>query len=252
MPETRAIEAYLETGEVNLAPWSGCVEAAGRQLRDLLVRIVQFRAKRAPLRRRLPADTPRRIARRAGPLLHGLLQPEVRRAFQDALPDRIRVVTADTLAPALAALDLADAWALANIVLEDMCAPPLSDDALQLDGLCIDGRVWVPAGALSPPTDRVDVIAHEVAHLLHSLEHHHLGLSEPGVLVPVPEPHVETFAYACELHACLLRTGRWGQADLLARESHHADARVDPDRVRRALIAAQKHGWKAIVGITTA
>ena len=55
------------------------------------------------------------------------------------------------------------------MLLDAMGAPPLSDTAPQLDGFCVQGRAWVLPRALTAEDPRVDVIVHEVAHLLHEL-----------------------------------------------------------------------------------
>jgi hypothetical protein len=151
----------------------------------------------------------------------------------------------DELAGQLDELSLEDGWCLCNILLEDMGAPPLSDDAPQLDGLCSGGRIWVPPGAFSPPSQRVDVLVHEVAHLLHSPASAGSVLSQDGPLVDVPGDQHETFAYACELWACL-RDRESAAVDRVARETAMTDPRVDRVRLARALRAAAQGGWSAL------
>ncbi len=248
-----AIDEFVQSGNFpdDLTPWDGDVAACHRTLRGVLSRIVAWRANRAPLGDRVrPVQVSATLEARVWPLVSGLLSEAEARAVLSALRDRLHVVDASSLPTVLSRLSLEDGWALANIVLEDMGAPPLSDWAPQLDGLCVDGHVYVGQGALRAPTDRIDVLVHEVAHLLHSLSRSCVGLTGDEVLVPIPEDQHETFAYACELWSCHLAgvRGLWVDgADNVSQETFLADARVDAHRLAAALRAAADGGWGALL-----
>lgn len=252
MPRSEAIEAFLATG---LAPtdwsaWDGDGARGEAALRRLLVRIVAHRCEGAPLRGRLPeADPAEVVLTRVRPMLVGLLPRDEAEALSSLLRDRVCVVTPESYATDITRLGLEDAWTLANVLLEDLGAPPISDDTPQLDGLCASGRAWVPPGGLRPPSRASDVVVHEVAHLLHTLSRQDLGLGDDAApLLPVPPEHYESFAYACELWAC---GDGAGVGCSVVREAMHAahlmDVRVDRDRLRWALEAAAAHGWAGLL-----
>lgn len=248
MSRSAKIEAFLQSGRppVDWLHWTGGPSEGAAALRRLLVRIVQHRGARAPLARRQPPDDPVAVVwARVEGMAHGLLGPEGAARLAAALPGCLRVVTMEELAGQLDELSLDDGWCLCNILLEDMGAPPLSDDAPQLDGLCSGGRIWVPPGAFSPPSDRVDVLVHEVAHLLHSPAGAGSVVSQDGPLINVPGDQYETFAYACELWACL-RDRESAAVDRVARETAMTDPRVDEARLALALHAAATGGWLAL------
>ena len=255
MSLSSAIEAFLASGEIDpsWSAWSGDRARGERTIRRVLERILAHRATGAPLGRRLPpADAGQVLVARVGPLLQGLLPATEATRLQGSLPSRLRVVTVDGFAAQTAELPLDDTWCLANIVLEDMGAPPLSDHAPQLDGLCIADHVWVPSGAFGPPTDTIDVLVHEVAHLLHTVDRSALGCAGTGPLVDVDPQQVETFAYACELWACRSRrpAGSWPELRDAVDGVRMADARVDAPRLFTALQAATTHGWAALRQLT--
>jgi hypothetical protein len=158
------------------------------------------------------------------------------------------VVTVQDFAAQVRALPIEDAWCLANIVLEDMGAPPLSDDAPQLDGICTADAMWVPPGAFRPATPTTDVLVHEVAHLFHTVDRSLFGLSGTGPVWIIPPDAHETFAYACELWACRERTPPKDRTDVSEAVEcvRMADARVDMGSLRDLLVAADVEGWRAI------
>ena len=254
MSRSAAIEAFLRSG---VAPpeweaWRGDAEAGQRMVRQVLQRILVHRASGAPLGRRdAPEGAGEQLVRRASAMLDGLLSPEEAAQLKRQLPGMVRVVTVDGFSDQVRELSVDDAWCLANIVLEDMGAPPLSDAAPQLDGLCLADQVWVPPGAFSPPTDRVDVLVHEVAHLLHTVSRERLELVGSGPVLEVPPVHHETFAYACELWACreLRPDGAPGDLDVVVQDIFLADARVNRVVLLELLRSAERAGWSALLAL---
>jgi hypothetical protein len=249
---SEAIEAFLATGSPppDWSAWGGDVAAAEATIRRVLVRIVAHRCEGAPLRGRVPADDPGEVVlRRVRPMLRGLLPAEEVDALGRLLKERVCVVTPESYASDIRLLTLEDAWTLANVLLEDLGAPPISDDTPQLDGLCAAGHAWVPPGGLRPPTATTDVVVHEVAHLLHTLTPRDLGLGEGRTpLLPVPPDRTESFAYACELWSC--RDGAGVTERAVAAAMHEArlmDVRVDHDRLAAALAGAARGGWAGLL-----
>ena len=237
------IEHYLLTGEVpaghRLPPAMRPV--VDRRLREVLVAVVRHRAARAPRRRvRSPLDAAA-VAERLRPMLTGLLPPPAADLALQRLPGRVVIPCILGFPALLEGLSLPEAWALANLLLDDLGAPPLADDTPVVDGLCAGGRAFIAGRALiddGEPDRGRDVIVHEVAHLLHSVSASALEL--PGVrgaVLPVPAARHETFAWAAERLSCRLRSGRWPalsaavhdrRADLGALHALSLAAEVEP------------------------
>ncbi len=214
MTPSESIEHFLATGEHDpyFRAWSGSRDERRRKgseaLSDVLRRVVRWRAQRAPLQRwSVPADAQEQLHDRVAPMVHGLLPGAMGVAVMQHLPARIEVVTVDRFVAGKVQMPLEDLWALANLLLDDMGAPPLSDDAPQLQGFCVEGRAWVLPSAFEPQPAGTDVIVHESAHLLHELRRGEVGLSPARkVLFPVQPDDHETFAYTCERWSCIART----------------------------------------------
>jgi hypothetical protein len=251
MSKSAAIEGFLATGEVDATwkAWRGSSEAGATAMLQVLERVLRYRASGAPLgNRSAPRDAAELLLARVGDTIHGLVSEESAEAVVRGLPERLQVVTVDDFAERVAGLPLDDAWCLANIVLEDMGAPPLSDDAPQLDGICTAQAMWVPPGAFAAPTATVDVLVHEVAHLLHTVDRKVFGLDGDGPVLPVPPDAYETFAYACELWACRQRISPTERGDVAEAVEwvRMADARVDAKSLLELLRSAEVSGWTAI------
>ena len=252
MARSEAIEAFLASGTVPVdwSPWNGDREAAERSLRRVLCRIVAHRCENAPLRGRIPTvDVAQIVVQRVQPMLEGLLQPAEACALARHLRERVCVVTPESFPSDIERLRLDDAWTLANVLLEDLGAPPISDSVPQLDGLCAGGYAWVPPGGLRPPTTTTDVVVHEVAHLLHTLSPADLGLgSDTEPLITLDGTQYESFAYACELWSCGSEQGVSVQTVSQAmHQAHLLDVRVDEEVLRAALRAAAAGGWRSLL-----
>ena len=248
------VERYLTTGSYDplFREWEGPDrrKRGTETLRQILQRVVAHRAQHAPIpARRAPPHSADLVRERVRPLVTGLFPAEAP-VLLDTLPGRVAVLTLGGFPDAVAAVPLSTAWDLANLLLDDLGVPPLSDDTPELDGLCAAGRAWVLPRAFAPPTATTDVIVHEVTHLLHLLRRGDVGL-EPAraPVLSVPPRRRETFAYACELWCCLTRDG---SDDLPARlaalrsETGFADARVDRATLEMLLqtcAATPPEGW---------
>jgi hypothetical protein len=235
------IERFLHTGEFDpqFRDWEGTAAERRRQgmatLRDVLVRVTRWRADRAPLSLgRVPPDADARIQERLRPMLEGLFDPAESARLLDELPRHVVVLTPSTFAVEVARLPLGTAWDLANVLLDQVGAPPLGDDAPTLDGLCDEtGRAWILPAALRSEEAFPDVVVHEGAHLLHTP-------SAGGPLRLTPRRR-ETFAYACEIWSGVLRG-----ADVTAALAAITDARVQRKVLERLLSDAAQRGWTAI------
>lgn len=257
MSATDAVERFLGTGEYDprFPDWEGDAvarRAAGTAtLRDVLVRVVRWRADHAPLRPPpVPRDAEARVRVRIAPLLHGLFDPPRADALEARLPARVVLLTPGSFAAHAPRLPLRTAWDLANVLLDDLGAPPLADDVPELDGVCAEGHAWVSPRALDAEEPFPDILVHEAAHLLHTVGPAELGLEGPaGPFLPVPPRRRETFAYACEVWTSALRGGVEGIGARVAawgRSSEAVDARVERqelDLLLDAAVADPARGW---------
>lgn len=244
------IEQYLLTGEP--PQWRRVPPAARRgveqRLRQVLVAVVRHRAARAPRRRPRAAPEAPALAARIAPMLHGLLEPAQAARALAVLPARLVIPQVRTFAEDIDQVGLAEAWSIANLLLDDLGAPPISDDTPVLDGLCASGRAFVAARAVDGggglAGDR-DVVVHELAHLLHTLPAGVFGLTpaEPPLLA-VPPARQEPFAWAAERLSCRLHAGRWPPLDAALH-----DRRVDLEVLRRLSLAAEADPGAAWSGL---
>ncbi|MDP2305152.1 MAG: hypothetical protein Q8P18_03915 [Pseudomonadota bacterium] len=256
MSISEAIEHFITTGEhdPHFANWEGNVVERRRRgsadLRDVLTRIVGYRSARGP-GRRVPDDVAGQVRRRVAPMVEGLLSGAEAAAFAAALGGRVHVVTPTTFGTVIEALPPRVGWDIANLLLDDLGAPPLSDDTPELDGMCSNGQAWLLPRAFTEARPYSDVVVHEVAHLLHTVRSAELGLTGARPLLAVPPRRRETFAYACEVWACVTRVPaeRWGaELDAFRDTATPADARVDRDALDRVLGAALGGGGWAVIG----
>lgn len=260
MSVSDAVERFLGSGRFDprFREWEGAAAERRAQgeatLRDILVRVVRWRAERAPIKVvPVPADAEARVRARVAPLVHGLFEADRAEQLLDRLPARVVLLTPRTFAANIGAIPLARAWDLANVLLDDLGAPPLADDVPELDGLCSEGRAYLLPRALVSDAPFPDILTHEVAHLLHTVSAADLGLEgSGGPLLPLQPRHHETFAYACEVWAGAVRGGTDGIAERVGawRESSEAvDARVERrelDPLLDAAVADPARGWAVI------
>lgn len=252
MSPSDAVERFLSSGvyDGRFPGWEGnAVERRRRgeaTLRDVLRRVVSRAADHAPLGgRAVPRDAEQRVRARVTPLLTGLFPPGEAGTLLELLPPRVVVVAPSTFGAVVEQVPLRTAWDLANLLLDDVGAPPLADDVPELDGLCAAGRAFVLPRALEGDATFPDVVVHEVAHLLHTVPRSELGLAaDPDTVLRIPPRRRETFAYACEVWTCALRCGDgeararalgvWERGD----GGPDDDARVDRARLAELLSRA--------------
>jgi len=260
MGATDAVERFLGTGEYDprFPDWEGDAvarrSAGAAALRDVLVRVVRWRAERAPLRSpAVPRDAEARVRARIAPLLHGLFDAPLADRLVDRLPNRVVLLNPATFAARVPSLPLRTAWDLANLLLDDLGAPPLGDDAPELDGVCVEGHAWVSPRELGTEEPFPDTLVHEAAHLLHTVGPADLSLDgPPGPFLAIPPRRRETFAYACEVWTGALRAGTEGIGARVAawrRSSEAGDARIERAELDLLLDAAAAHperGWATL------
>ncbi|MES2639993.1 MAG: hypothetical protein V4850_10940 [Myxococcota bacterium] len=262
MSPSDEVERFITTGEHDprFSAWEGSVverrKVGAATLRDVLRRIVGYRAAHGP-GRRVPVDVPAQVAARVAPMVRGLV-PTHADALLALLPTRVHVVTPTTFGALIEGVPPRTAWDLANLVLDDIGAPPLADDTPELDGLSHAGHAWLLPRAFTEARPFSDVVVHEVAHLLHGIARREIAWEPAGALIlAVPPRRRETFAYACEVWSCVTRdasspTQRRAQLLAFRATSTPADARVDRRRLDALLDAADGPGaWGAIAGWAT-
>ncbi|GDX80519.1 hypothetical protein LBMAG42_23300 [Deltaproteobacteria bacterium] len=233
---SEAVERFLNTGEhdSHFSDFEGDIVARRRvgtaAMRDTLRKVVAWRAKRAPLSSAaIPEDAEARVERRLAALVSGLFPGADGALVLAGLATRVVVVTPRTFGPLIEGVSLEAAWDLANLLLDELGAPPLSDDTPTLEGLCAGGRAWVLPRALNEGATYPEIVVHEGAHLLHTLTRDELGLPGSGHLLRVPPRRRETFAYACEVWAA----ARMESADTLRLHELVATAGMGDSRVDR-------------------
>lgn len=257
------IERFLATGEFDASfpGFEGSPSQRRRRgsaaLEDVVRRVVRWRLRKAPLPPvPAPEDPHGEIAARVGPVARGVLPGALAERFLTVLPSRVEIVTPERFLAELPGASLELRWTLANMLLDDMGAPPLSDEAPQLDGFCEGGRAWVTASTFRHATWS-DPLVHECAHLLHAADV--VGPGTPPVL-EVPPYHHELLAYACEIWTCLGRLpgplqdnlDRFADEQPVSDPSVHLDALLAVLRdAARASEQGPQHAWRVIAAATT-
>lgn len=249
------IERFLTTGRLprSWPDWDGPPAVRRREAeaaaRDVLARIVRWRARRAPLAiGDGPADPAPVVVARARPMVEGLFPPEEAAAVLACLPRCVRVVTPARFAELVADLSPRTGWDLANLLLDAMGAPPLADDSPALEGISHAAAGYVLPAAFTPG-DTSDVLVHELAHVLHSVPRARAGLSPGGApLLVVAPARRETFAWACEVWSRLQLAPDPARAVAgYCESSAAADPRVDRILLQHVLTrAAEGDGWASV------
>ena len=261
------IERYLRTGDTDPyhAAWSAPsflqrAQLAGADLENALVTEVSRRANgwEPPPTRMAIEDLIVFTRTKVEPMVRGLFP----RAEQDAvmaLVERSVVF----LAPSNIEEALREArwprsaWDLANLYLGAIGADLLADDAPQILGISEETTCYVSPAYFDEEDPFADFVVHEVAHIFHNCKRRKAGLSETRRrewLLDIEYRKRETFAYACEAYACVLRQAKKpAERVVLAAELRDSfgtgDARVEPGDVAEIVreAAARRNGWKVIL-----
>lgn len=261
------IERYLRTGDTDPhhAAWSNPIfyrraQLAGADLENALVAEVSRRANgwQPPPALLAIEDLAAFTRARVEPMVRGLFP----RAEQEAVialveksvvfltPSNIEDVLRETPWPR-------SAWDLANLYLGAIGADLLADDAPQILGLSEETTCYVSPAYFEEDDPFADFVVHEVAHIFHNCKRRTAGLRETRRrewLLDIEFRKRETFAYACEAYACVLRRAKTPAehvalaADL--RDSFGTgDARVQPQDVAELVRSAaeRRNGWKVIL-----
>ena len=149
------------------------------------------------------------------------------------------------------------AWNLANLYLGAIGADLLADDAPQILGISEETTCYVSPAYFEEDDPFADYLVHEVAHIFHNCKRHKAGLRETRRrewLLDIEFRKRETFAYACEAYACVLRQAKKpAERVALAAELRDSfgtgDARVEPGEVAEIVRSAaeRRNGWKVIL-----
>ena len=149
------------------------------------------------------------------------------------------------------------AWDLANLYLGAIGADLLADDAAQIVGLSEETTCFVSPADFEEDDPFADFVVHEVAHIFHNCKRRKAGLREARrqeCLLDIEFRKRETFAYACEAYACVLRQAKKpAERIALAAELRDSfgtgDARVEPGEIAEIVRSAaeRRSGWKVIL-----
>lgn len=261
------IERYLRTGDTDPyhAAWSAPsflqrAQLAGADLKNALVAEVSRQANGWDPPPALLAieDLVAFTRSKVEPMVRGLFP----RAEQDAVlalveksvvfltPSNIEEVLREAKWPR-------SRWGLANLYLGAIGAELLADDAPRILGLSQETTCFVSPAYFEEEDPFADFVVHEVAHIFHNCKRRTAGLRETRRrewLLDIDFRKRETFAYACEVYACVLRKAnkpadRVALAAELGESFGTGDARVKPGEVAEIVRSAaeRRNGWKAIL-----
>jgi hypothetical protein len=258
MPKSESVERFLATGEHDpkFLAWEGGLARRRRdgsaELAEILRRVVRWRSRDAPLGApSAPRDAEAEVRARVGPMIAGLFEEKQAALLSRALPHRVEVVTVDRFQNGLRELPLDTQWILANMLLDELGAPPVSDAAPQLDGFCHGGRAWVLPRAFDVSEEPTDILVHEVAHLLHDLQWCDVTpRSKAAPLLSIAPRVRETWAYSAWARRDAPVAGSMPERIAWALDRRGlVDARVDRGRLRALLAvaaAAPAQGWATL------
>ena len=245
-----------------MAAWAGELrERAERSPRDLRTALVDETMRRAAGRTHPPLPPPDVLEltrRRLVPMVWGLFPSAERIPVLQLVERSVIFVSAENIARLL--IDQPwdqTAWTLANLYLASLDVPLLSPDAPSLVGLSEETMCYVSPKYFSEPNAASDFVVHEVAHIFHNCKRRSAGLPETRRrewLLHIAFRKRETFAYACEFYATILRrsedaANRRHLAAELGRSMALSDGRVDAQEVADIVgeAASSRAGWKVIL-----
>lgn len=263
---TSEIERYLRTGRTdpNVATWPGDSPRerwrnSHNDLRDAL--LTELRRRTSGTAR---VDLPDPIAVRS--LTRERCEPMVRGLFPRAEQDVVLNLVQDSvvfLGPENIEAILTEesfhktAWDLANLYLRSFDAELLGPDAPDIVGMSEGTTCFLSHRYFDEHGRFDDFLVHEVAHIFHNCKRARVGLPfsrRKEWLLDIAFRKRETFAFACEVFACISRTAR-NKAERVVLAASLADTWTCPDeRVDHAEIIAiltdaaeSRNGWKVIL-----
>ncbi len=264
---TEEIKRYLRTGDTDPyhAVWSAPsflqrAQLAGADLENALVAEVSRRANgwEPPPTLMAIEDLVVFTRTKVEPMVRGLFP----RAEQDAVTALIErsvvFLTPSNIEEALREARFPrSAWDLANLYLGAVGADLLADDAPQILGISEETTCYVSPAYFDEEDTFADFVVHEVAHIFHNCKRRKAGLRETRRrewLLDIEFRKRETFAYACEAYACVLRQAkkpaeRVALAAGLRDSFGTGDVRVEPGEVAEIVRSAaeRRNGWKVIL-----
>ncbi|MHB8614263.1 MAG: hypothetical protein ACYDAL_17860 [Candidatus Dormibacteraceae bacterium] len=259
-----AIDSYLRSGTTDplMAAWPGDLrrraERSHRELRSALIReVIRCTAGRtlAPL----PSHDPRELTRlTVTPMVKGLFPTAERETVLQVVERSVIFVTSDNIEQLLMNQRWDHtAWMLANLHLGTLGADLLGPDATRLVGLSEETTCFVSPAYFSDPDPTSDFLVHEVAHIFHDCKRRAAGLPETRRsewLLDIAFHKRETFAYACEFYAWVLKhspdaAARRRLAVEICRKTTLCDNRVEPQEFADIVLdaALSRAGWKVIL-----
>lgn len=260
---TRAIARYLESGEYDRNDWPGGIVEGERRAYDALlgalVAEVQHRAPNPPRSAALDnIDVVAFTRARVSPMVRGLFPRVEQDTVLTALERSLVFLTPDNIQEVLRGSRwLSTAWDIANLYLLSVDQAPLADDAPQIVGLSEETTCYVSITYFDEADPFADFVVHEAAHIFHNCRRVSLGLPttrRKEWLLDIEFRKRETFAYACETYATIVRRAttmreRAALADeFAAQDAGIPDGRVDWEEIVDIMLAAcrSKNGWKSI------
>lgn len=238
-----ALETYLQTGQGNYL-------SDNKPLRQGLVKEILIRTAGVPKPALPDIDLVELTRRKIEPMICGLFPKAEQPILLEALSGSLIVVSHATI-ESLVLNERWDgtAWSLANLYLNFLGVPMLSERAVAALGLSEELRCYITPEYFVEQDPLADFLVHEVAHVFHNYKRELLGLPftrSREWLLPVKFASREPFALACEAYSRLreLKT----TADRLNAIEHIEEDSVffEVVDILRAAIA-KRNGWKEIL-----
>lgn len=261
------VERYLRTGDTDPyhAAWSSPsfykrAQLAGADLENALVAEVSRRANGWEPPPALVAieDLVAFTRTKVEPMVRGLFPRAEQDAVMALVEKSVVFLTPSNIEEVLREARWArSAWDLANLYLGAIGADLLADDAPQILGISEETTCYVSPAYFEEEDPFADFVVHEVAHIFHNCKRRNAGLRETRRrewLLDIEFRKRETFAYACEAYACMLRRAKKpAERVAIAAELRDSfgtgDVRVESGEVAEIVRSAaeRRNGWKVIL-----
>jgi hypothetical protein len=261
----REVGRYLASGDYDssFAGWPGdnfvdVAQKAAQRLRTALVDETLRRGRGFASQVTVPEDLHLWSRKKLSPMVCGLFPADERSIILDTLARSVVFLTPDNIAAVLTQHTwLSTAWDLANVYLNSIGAPTLSQQALNIVGLSEETTCFVSIVYFEETDPFSDFVVHEAAHVFHNSKRATVGLSESRrkeFLLNIDYSKRETFAYACEAYSRIVSLAGGARQRQAAFERHAKaslppDDRVDHDEYLDILGEAVRvrNGWRQIL-----